>query len=104
MMTSGKIKQKVETYKGKDREENVPSASVVASSNDVKFEMMLKTMDKLMDKMTIENKPLKREKKELVIYKEPIVYKEHMNKINKLNEVRQPTLVDVEKVVSTFNL
>ena len=55
MMTSGKIKQKVETRKA--REENVPSASAAAaSSNDVKFEMMLKTMEKLMDRMTVDNR------------------------------------------------
>ena len=58
MMASGKIKQKVETYKRKAREENVPSASVAASSNDLKFEMMLKTMEKLMDRMIVDNIPL----------------------------------------------
>ena len=35
--------------------------------------------------------------------KEPIVYKESKNKIEKTKEVKQPALVDVEKVVSTFN-
>ena len=54
MMASGKIKQKVETRKA--REENVPSASAAAaSSNDVKFEMMLKTMEKTMDRITMDN-------------------------------------------------
>ena len=64
MMASGKIKQKVETYKRKAREENVSFASVVVSSNDVKFEMMLKTMEKLMDRMTMDNIPLNREHNE----------------------------------------
>ena len=36
--------------------------------------------------------------------KEPIVYKQSENKIEKTKEVKQPTLVDVEKDVSTFNL
>ena len=64
MMESGKIKQKVETNKRKAREENVPSAFVVASSNDVKSEMMLKTLEKLMDKLTVEKRPLNREHNE----------------------------------------
>ena len=46
----------------KSREENVPSAA--ASSNDVKFEMMLKTMGKLMDKMNLDNIPFNREQNE----------------------------------------
>ena len=54
MMASGKIKQKVETDKRKAKEENVPSASAIVSSNDVKFEMMLKTMDKSMDRITVD--------------------------------------------------
>ena len=33
----------------------MPFAYVVASSNDVKFEMMMKTMEKLMDRMTMDN-------------------------------------------------
>ena len=53
MMESGKIKQKVEIDKRKAREENVPSTSAVVSSNDVKFEMMLKTMEKLMDRLNM---------------------------------------------------
>ena len=35
MVASGKIKQKVETYKRKSRQENLPYASAHASSNDV---------------------------------------------------------------------
>ena len=57
MIASGKIKQKVETRKA--REENVRSTAT--SSNDVKFEMMLKTMEKMMDRMIVHNRPLNRE-------------------------------------------
>ena len=32
------------------------------------------------------------------------MYKEPVNKVDKVKEVRKPTLVEVEKVVSTFNL
>ena len=64
LMASRKVKQKVETDKKKAREENVPSASVVASSNDVKFAMMLKTMEKMMDRLTVDNRPLNREHNE----------------------------------------
>ena len=64
MMESGKIKQKVETDKRKAREENVPSAFVVASSNDVKFEMTTKKMEKLMDRLIVDNRPLNKEQNE----------------------------------------
>ena len=46
MMASGKMKQKVDVDRRKVREENMPSTSSLA--NDIKFEMMLKTMEKLM--------------------------------------------------------
>ena len=62
MMASGKIKQRVETDKGKIREDQ-PSTSV-ASSNDLKFEMMMKTMEKLMDRMNVDSRPLNREQNE----------------------------------------
>ena len=55
-MVSGKINEKVETRKS--REENVPSASVVASFDEVKFEMLMKTMEKLMDRMIVNNMPV----------------------------------------------
>ena len=64
MMASGKIKQKLETDKRKAREENVPSTYALVSCNDVKFEMMLKTMEKLMDRVTIDNRPLNKEQNE----------------------------------------
>ena len=62
MMASGKIKQRVETDKKKIREDG-PSTSV-ASANDLKFEMMLKTMEKLMDRITVDNRPFNREQNE----------------------------------------
>ena len=46
------------------------------------------------DTLQLENK----NKKEHVVYKEPI------NKVEKVKEVRQLALVGVEKVVSTFKL
>ena len=46
-----------------------------------------------------ENTDKKKEKQ-----KEQIVYKEPVNKVEKTKEVKQPTLIDVEKTVSTFNL
>ena len=36
--------------------------------------------------------------------KNPIVYKEYENKIEKTKEVKQPSQVDVEKIVSAFKL
>ena len=36
--------------------------------------------------------------------KEPVVYKEPVNKVYKVKEVRQPALVNVEKDVTTFSL
>ena len=61
MMASGKIKHKVETDKRKVREETMPSTSVVSSPNDAKFEMMMKTMEILMDRQTVDNRTLNRE-------------------------------------------
>ena len=56
MMASGKMKHKDIDRRKKD--ENFPFAS---STNDVKFEMMLKTMEKLMDKLTMDNRGFNRE-------------------------------------------
>ena len=58
MMASGKIKHRVETRKIR---EDGPS-TYVASSNDVKFEMMMKKMEKLMDRLTVYNSILNRGK------------------------------------------
>ena len=60
MMASRKIKQKMETRKvGEDG-----SSTSNASANDVKFEMMLKTIEKLMDKLVVDNGSLNREQNE----------------------------------------
>ena len=59
-MVSGKIKKKMETQKV--REDG--SSTIVASANDVMFEMMLKMIEKLMDKLSIDNGSLNREQNE----------------------------------------
>ena len=56
MMACGKIKPKAKVDKRKGREETYPIAST-SSSSDVKFEMMLKTMENLRDQLTVEAKP-----------------------------------------------
>ena len=57
MMASGKMKHR--DIDRRKKEENFPSASF--STNDVKFEMMLKTMEKLMDRLTMDNRGFNRE-------------------------------------------
>ena len=42
----------------------MPSTSTTSSPNDVKFEMMLKTMEKLMNRLNMDNRPLNIEKNE----------------------------------------
>ena len=42
----------------------MPSAFAGVSSNDVKFEMMMETMEKLMDRLTVDNRPLNKEQNE----------------------------------------
>ena len=64
MMARGKMKHKIETDKRKIMEEIVPSTSVTTSSSDIKFEMILKAMDKMMNKITIDNMTLNREQNE----------------------------------------
>ena len=61
MMASGKMKQR-DIDRRKIREENMPSTS--SSVNDIKFEMMLKTMEKLMDRLTVDNRSFNREQYE----------------------------------------
>ena len=43
-------------------EENIPSTS--SYPNDIKFEMMLKTMEKSMDRLTVDNRSFNREQDE----------------------------------------
>ena len=57
MMACGKIKQREDVDSKKGREE-LPSTSVVSSPNEVKFEMMLKAMENLMDMLTLEASPM----------------------------------------------
>ena len=61
MMACGKIKQRVDVDRRKGREEIMPSISLAPSSNDIKFEMMLKTMENLMDKLTMDTRLVNRE-------------------------------------------
>ena len=58
LFASGKMKQRVEVDKRKTREENQPSTS---SSSDAKFDIMMKTMERLMDRLALYNKPPNRE-------------------------------------------
>ena len=37
-------------------------------------------------------------------WKEQILYKDPVNKVEKKKEIKHPTLIDVEKIVSTFNI
>ena len=53
----------MEVDRRKGREE-IHSTSSASSSSDIKFEMMLKTMEKLMDRLTVEAKPVNREQNE----------------------------------------
>ena len=62
-MWKDKIEPKAEVDRMKGREEIHPTSST-SSSSDVKFEMMLKTMEKLMDWLTVEAKPVNREENE----------------------------------------
>ena len=55
MMECGKMNHKIETNKRKIKEEPVPSA---ASSSDIKFDMTLKVMETMMDKVTVDNRAL----------------------------------------------
>ena len=63
MMACGKIKPRAEVDRSKGREEAHPTTST-SSSSDIKFEMMLKTMEKLMDRLTVEAKPANQEQNE----------------------------------------
>ena len=59
LMASGKMKNRVE--EDRRRQENQPSTSAPSSTSDVKFEMMMKAMKRLMDKIDIDNRPPNRE-------------------------------------------
>ena len=57
MVACGKIKQRVDVDRRKGREETMTPTSSTSLSNDIKFEMMLKTMEKLMDRLTMDTRP-----------------------------------------------
>ena len=57
MMASGKMKHK--DIDRRKKAENMPSTS--SSATNIKFEMMLKTMEKLMDRLTMDNRSFNRE-------------------------------------------
>ena len=59
MISSGKMKQILELRKV--REEHVPPTSIAASSSDMKFEMMINTMERLMDRMDVESRPVNKD-------------------------------------------
>ena len=59
LMDSGKLTNRVEA--DRRRQENQPSTSAPSSSNDAKFETMMKTMERLMDMMALDNIPPNRE-------------------------------------------
>ena len=101
MMASGKIKQKVETRKA--REENVPSASAATSSNDVKFEMMLETMEKMIYRLTVDNIPLNRE------HNEPLIKNRNFRRPNpppppqiRKRDTRNPRNLDDQQIRPPF--
>ena len=60
MIVSGKIRKKMETRRVR---EDGPS-TFVAFANGVKFEMMLNTIEKMMDKLAMDNGSLNREQNE----------------------------------------
>ena len=60
MMACGKINPRVDIDRRKGQEEIHPSTSA-SSSSDVKFELMLKTMEKLMDRIMVEIRLVNRE-------------------------------------------
>jgi hypothetical protein len=59
LMASGKIKQNFDRNGKKPQGDAQPSTS---RSSDDKFDLMMKTMEKLMERMSMENKPAAREK------------------------------------------
>ena len=63
MMACGKIKPRADIDRRKGREEAHPSTSA-SSCRDIKFELMLKTMEKLMDKLMVEARLTNREQNE----------------------------------------
>ena len=67
MIASGNLKHIIENDKRRIKEELLPSTSDASSFSDIKFEMILKEMEKMIYKPTVYNKPLNREKNQLQI-------------------------------------
>ena len=63
LMAIWKMKNKVEEYRR--RQENKPSTFSPSSSNDAKFEMMMKSMEILIDMLALYNRPPNREHLEI---------------------------------------
>ena len=61
-MDLGKLKNRIEG--DRRRQENQPSTSTSFSTNNVKFEMMMKNMERLMEMIDLYNRPPNREKPE----------------------------------------
>ena len=61
LMASGKMKQRMETKRKKVKEE---SQSYTSQSPDLTLDMMLKIMEKLVEKLSLDNKPAIREQQE----------------------------------------
>ena len=64
LMASGNMKQTVEVERRITIEEHHPSTSVAttaSSSNYAKFEMMMKSMERLMDRLALDKRPPNRE-------------------------------------------
>ena len=81
MMACGKVKPRAEIDIRKGREDTHPSTSA-SSSSDIKFEMMLKTMEKLMDMLTVEAKPANWEQNEPQIRNPNFKSLPHSNQID----------------------
>jgi flagellar basal body P-ring protein FlgI len=56
LVASGNIKLQIEDKKEKDKEEALPSTS---QASDAKLDLMVKTMEKLVEKLSLDNKPAK---------------------------------------------
>ena len=100
MMVSGKMKQR-DIDRRKIREENMPSTS--SSSNDIKFEMMLKIMEKLMDRLTMENRSFNKEHAEPQIrnpnFRRP---NPHMPPQNRQRDMRNPRNQEEQQIRPPF--
>ena len=71
LMASGKIKQKDKLKKVKEE----PLASTSQSTSDAKFDIMMKEMERLLDKLFVDERSLPRKKKEPQIINQQGKYK-----------------------------